>query len=201
MASSAGMGRDEQRLTLAGYLAGEETNRRSELAWGVLREPPAPSWDHQRILGCLFRKLDEHVSRLGLGKVGVSPVDVILDADRHLVLQPDVVFVAAERCGIIRDRIWGPPDLVIEVLSPDSRRYDREQKRGWYQQYGVREEWLVDPASRVIDVCDLIDTPSEIRSHAGAQIVRSRVLPRLRLRVSSVFAHPSNGAQPRSRRA
>jgi Uma2 family endonuclease len=72
-------------------------------------------WDHQLIVGRLFRQLDDHVTRLGLGRVGLSPLDVVLDEARHLVVQPDLVFVAEERVHIIRDRIWGAPDLVVEV--------------------------------------------------------------------------------------
>lgn len=176
-----------QRLTLAEYLAGPETNQLRELTWGAVRQPPAPSWDHQFVVGRLFVRLDTHVTRLGLGKVGVAPVDVILDPTANLVLQPDLVFVAAERCGIIRDRVWGAPDLVVEVASHRSRRYDRDEKRTWYARYGVRELWLVDPHARAINVCDLLEAPDRFVTFTGARILRSRVLPRLRLRPSAVF--------------
>lgn len=176
-----------ERLTVEEYLATPETNRRQELAWGVVRQPPAPTWDHQAAVGRLFARLDAHVARLKLGQVGVSPIDVVLDAEQHLVVQPDLVFVAADRRGIIRDRIWGAPDLVVEVLSPDSRRYDREQKRAWYTRYGVRELWLVDPPASSIGVCDLLLPANDLVEYSGRQILRSRVLPRLRLRVSSVL--------------
>lgn len=178
---------DSEVMTLAEYLATPETSRRRELAWGVLREPPAPTWDHQSVVGRLFAKLDAHVARFTLGKVGVSPVDVILDPERPLVVQPDVFFIAADRCGIIRDQVWGAPDLAIEVLSHDSHRYDREQKRSWYARYGVRELWLVDPDARRIAICDLVEAAREPVEFEGTQVVRSRVLSGLRLRVSSAF--------------
>ena len=178
---------DGQRLTLDEFLAAPEANRRCELAFGIVREPPAPNWDHQYVIGRLFARLDAHVTRFKLGKVGLSPLDVVLDPAQSLLVQPDLFFIAAERCAIIRDRIWGPPDLVVEVLSPDSRRYDRDQKRAWYEQYGVREQWLVDSRGGFIDVCDLIDAPADLIRYAGTQLLRSRVLPRLRLRVSSVL--------------
>ena len=60
----------------------------------------------------------------GLGRVLVSPVDVVLDEKKALIVQPDIVFISRERIGIVRDRIWGAPDLVIEVLSPGTRRRD-----------------------------------------------------------------------------
>ena len=180
-------GPNGRRLTLEEYLAGAEDNRLCELTWGIVREPPAPSWDHQSVVGRLLIRLDKHVTRLGLGKVGVAPLDVILDPAANLVLQPDLIFVAAERCGIIRERVWGPPDLVVEVASHSSRRYDRDEKRTWYARYGVRELWLVDPPARAINVCDLFEAPDRFASFAETQILRSRVLPRLRLCPSSVF--------------
>lgn len=178
---------DAERVTTAEYLSGAETNQRRELTWGVVREPAAPTWGHQFLLGRIFTRLDAHASRLGLGKVGVSPLDVILDPVRHLVVQPDVVFVSAARSGIVKDRIWGAPDLVIEILSTDSSRYDREQKREWYARYGVRELWLVDPRERSIAVCAFSDAQDDVVVYSGSQLLRSRVLPRLRLRVSRVF--------------
>lgn len=175
-----------ERLTLAEYLATPETNRRRELAWGVVREPAAPNWDHQAAIGRLFTRLDAHVARLKLGAVGVSPIDVVLDAGKPLVVQPDLVFITAARRGIIRNRIWGAPDLVVEVLSPDSRYYDSQRKRGWYAQYGVRELWLVDPPGRSITVC-AFGEDSDIVEYKGTEVLRSRVLPRLQMRVSSVL--------------
>lgn len=178
---------DAGRLTTAEYLSTAETNRRRELAWGIVREPPAPTWDHQVLVGRIFTKLNAHATRFRLGKVGVSPLDVVLDPDRHLVLQPDVVFISAARSGIIKAQIRGAPDLVVEVLSADSRRYDRDQKREWYGEYGVRELWLVEPWRRYIAVCDLIDARGDLNLYSGRQLLRSGVLPRLRLRVSGVF--------------
>jgi Uma2 family endonuclease len=111
---------------------------------------------------------------------------VILDRTRALVVQPDVVFVSADRRGICTDRIWGAPDLVVEVLSTFRRRHDRVTKVRWYRQYGVRECWIVDPVSRSFEVLDL--TSSAERTFEGSQIVRSRVFSRLHLRAASPFA-------------
>jgi Uma2 family endonuclease len=175
------------KVSLVEYLEMPETNRPYELAYGVLREPPAPNWDHQIAVGRLFERLDAHVTRFGLGKIGLSPLDVILDAEKHLVLQPDLVFVSAERVGIIREQIWGAPDLVVEVVSPSSRQYDREQKRAWYAQYGVRELWLVDPRETTVAIDDLTTPAGSLVTYTQTQILRSRVLPRLRLLTARAF--------------
>jgi Uma2 family endonuclease len=177
-----------RRMTLAKYLAGPETMRPQELAYGILREPPAPNLEHQVVVGRLHVAWHLHVRRNRLGRVFVSPADVVLDRDRHLVVQPDVSFVVADRLDICTDRIWGAPDLVAEVLSFGNARRDRTVKVGWYRKYGVRECWLVDTIARLVDVIDLTNNGSESRRFEDRQMVRSTVLPRLRLRAGALFA-------------
>jgi Uma2 family endonuclease len=177
-----------RRITVPEYLTGEETNRPQELAYGVLREPATPTFEHQLIVGALFRRLDQHVRRFRLGRVVLSPMDVILDFERALVVQPDLLFVSTEHEAICRDRIWGAPDLTIEVLSQGNQRHDRIVKAEWYRQYGVREYWLVDLIARQVEVRELMTEEPGARVFEGRQLVRSRVLPRLRLKVADVFA-------------
>jgi Uma2 family endonuclease len=176
------------RMTVDAYLAGEETTRPRELAYGVVREPPAPSFDHQLVVGRLYARLERHVREMSAGRVIPSPVDVILDNRRALIVQPDIVFVATERLGMCTDRIWGAPDLVIEVLSTATRRHDQTAKLTWYRDHGVHECWIVDPVARAIRVIDLWSS-GEGRVFEDTQIVRSHVLPRLRLRAAAAFAH------------
>src|SRR6185295_7657912 len=112
----------------------EETNRVRELAMGWVREPPAPFFSHQALVLKVARLISDHVEPRQLGRVAVAPVDVILDRDRNLIVQPDVVFISTARLSIIRDQVWGAPDLVVEVLSRSTARYDRTQKVEWYRQ-------------------------------------------------------------------
>ena len=179
----------ETRMTLREYLAGEETVRPQELAYGILHEPPAPGYGHQVIVGQIYTLLDRHVQRFDAGRVVIAPVDVVLDRSRALVVQPDVVFVSRERLGICDRRIWGAPDLVVEVLSSARRRHDRTVKVEWFRQYGVRECWLADPVTREVEVLGLTAAECASRIFEYGHIVRSAVLPRLRLRVESVFEY------------
>ncbi|HEY5616994.1 MAG TPA: Uma2 family endonuclease [Vicinamibacterales bacterium] len=174
-------------MTLEAYLTGEETMRPQELAYGVLREPPAPGFHHQIVVGRIHSRLERHVDRFKAGRVVLSPIDVILDRERALVVQPDIVFISTARLGICTDRIWGAPDLAIEVLSKSNRRHDCTVKVKWYRQYGVRECWLVDPRSCRIEVVDLTGPKDASHAFAGRQIVRSAVLPSLRLRPAAVL--------------
>lgn len=75
-------------------------------------------------------------------------MDVILDCERDLVVQPDLSFVSAERDEIVGDKILGPPDLVVEVLSPNPRIGTLDEPVGWFARYGVRECWLIDIVRR-----------------------------------------------------
>ena len=187
MASSSSMAGPAGKLSVVEYLDLEETLQPMELVYGtVVREPAMPSWTHQQVSLRLSALLQAHVEELGLG--GVSPpVDVVLDVEAALVVQPDLVFVSNERRGIVRERVWGSPDLVVEILSPRTARHDRTVKLAWYRRYGVRECWLVDLRARTVEVVDLTSaTPS--RLFHGDEPVRSYVLPRWAVSPDRIFA-------------
>ncbi|MDI6893276.1 MAG: Uma2 family endonuclease [Bacillota bacterium] len=127
---------------------------RYELVEGDLRMTPSPSTIHQKISGRLERILREWVEGRQLGEVYDAPTDVVLS--EHNVVQPDIFYISRERLGIIKEaNIQGAPDLVVEILSPNSLEWDRVTKRHLYAKYGVREFWLVDPDGRTIEVAVL----------------------------------------------
>ncbi len=174
-------------LSLDSYFELPESNRPMELLFGVVHEPPAPFYPHQAVVTRLTALLDRHVRRFQLGRVCVSPTDVVFDRAAGLVLQPDLIFVSSERLEIVKDRIWGPPDLAIEVLSQGTARRDCTVKIGWYREYGVREAWLVDPEAGTVEVRDLTSDRDVSPIYEGTSQIRSLVLTRLRLRVNAVF--------------
>jgi Uma2 family endonuclease len=177
---------DRHRLTVNDYLAGSESLRPTELVFGVLREPPAPFYSHQAIVTRLTAKLYEHVDAHQLGMVCVSPIDVVLDRERALVVQPDIIFISHDRLPIVDRCVWGAPDLVVEVLSTATARRDRTTKVGWYDAYGVRECWLLDPQSDAIEVMQF--GPSRrCRRFAREDRVESSVLPQWDALAGSVF--------------
>jgi Uma2 family endonuclease len=131
--------------------------------------------------------LDLHVRGLDLGRVYVSPIDVVLDPGQALILQPDVIFVAHERSAIVRQQVWGAPDLVVEVESIGTRRRDRTSKLRWYRQYGAREYWLIDPRERAVTVIELDGARLRRRRIRGLRRVVSAVLPGFRETAASFF--------------
>jgi Uma2 family endonuclease len=175
------------RMSVDEYLQTEECVYRTELDHGMLvREAATPSLFHQLTVGRLYRQLWNHARERGAGVVIVSPMDVILDRERAVVVQPDVMFVAASRAGICTDRVWGAPDLAVEVLSPGNSRHDRNRKLERYRSYGVRECWLVDLSRWAVEVNDLqvVGCP---RLFADDDLLRSIVLPHLALPVAHLF--------------
>ena len=166
----------------------DESNRPRELAFGVLREPPASFFSHQTIVLRVARLWTDHVEARQLGRVAVAPVDVVLDRERALIVQPDVLFVAAGRLSLVRDQVWGAPDLVAEVLSAATQSHDRTEKLGWYRQYGVRECWLVDPHAETVIIHDFTAAAPDLRRARGIEQIRSSVLPELRPSAFALFS-------------
>ncbi len=166
----------------------EETNRIRGLALGMVREPPAPFFSHQALVLKVARLVCDHVEPRGLGRVAVAPLDVVLDRERALIVQPDVLFVSTARLSIIRDQVWGAPDLVAEILSNSTENRDRVEKLGWYRQYGVRECWLVDLSRELVTVVDFTGPFPVERVAKGVDSIRSSVLPALETSAFGVFS-------------
>ncbi|MEW5981089.1 MAG: Uma2 family endonuclease [Acidobacteriota bacterium] len=165
-------------MTTTEYLRTPEMLTPHELIYGELRVAEAPTVRHQRLVGDLFKALDAHVQASGLGEVILAPVDVILDSRRHLIVQPDLVFVSARRASIVHDCIWGAPDLVIEVLSPRPRIGDLGERLSWFAEHGVTEAWLVHQIDRSVQVLCLERAGNvKRRTFARADPLVSVVLP------------------------
>jgi Uma2 family endonuclease len=130
-------------MTVDEYFRTPETVKPMELAYGKLRVADSPSPIHQSAVADLFRALDEHVRRRQLGKVWIAPLDVVLNARQALIVQPDLFFISNDRAAMVTDRIYGAPDLVIEVLSPNPRIGQTEERVRWFADNGVRECWLL----------------------------------------------------------
>ncbi len=162
-------------------------DRRYEVIDGEPFVTPAPTPKHQEIVLALARLLADLVQTHGLGKVYVSPCDVVLS--KFDVLQPDVFFIGRDRLATIGEKyIDGAPDLVIEVLSPTTASRDREAKAKRYATFGVREMWLVDPAARTIEVLINKGEGFERRLLAvGSDVIRSIVLKDLELAAERIF--------------
>ena len=176
-------------MTLQEYFRTPETVVPQELIFGALRVADAPFISHQRVVLELAVALRAHARMHDGGEVVISPADVILDADRALVLQPDVLFISPDRAGIVQERIYGAPDLVVEVLSPHPRIGQLEERIRWFAEYGVREIWLYHQFIQRLDVlsCEAGRVVATARFGREAPI-RSKVLPHFSESMTSVLA-------------
>lgn len=138
-----------EAMTADEYFRMPETNIPHNLIDGVLYMSPSPFWRHQEIVLAIVQAVSGFADEVH-GPCILSPMDCRLPDGS--VLQPDVGFIAPENLGIIHDHIAGAPDLVIEVLSRGTRRFDRTKKLAVYARNGVREAWLVDPDSETVIV-------------------------------------------------
>ena len=172
--------------TEADYFALPDTNRLVELSKGELIMPPPPTHAHQLIVGRLYRALHAHVVERGLGVVQFAPLPVRLWPGK--IREPDILFVSHEHADRIGEQFYGPPDLVIEVLSAGTWRTDRLEKMVEYAQAGVVEYWIVDPEAKTIEVFVLREGAYTLLDRWGTgEIVRSALLEGLEIAVNELF--------------
>jgi Uma2 family endonuclease len=123
---------------------------RHEVIRGELFVTPAPGTHHQRAVLELAHRLHDYLQTHGLGEVLPAPFEVQFAEDS--AVQPDVlVILESQRQRLSGERFYGPPALVIEVVSYSSKRTDRLQKRELYLAEGVAEYWVVDPEARHVE--------------------------------------------------
>lgn len=147
---------EKKLFTFADYLAWNE-DEHIELIDGEAVMMAPPSTSHQLISGELFRQLANFLEGKKCRAIP-APFAVRLfegandtPADVRTVVEPDI--------SVIRDTskldnygCKGAPDMVIEILSPSTRRHDRLVKLNLYQRAGVREYWIVSPGEQTVEV-------------------------------------------------
>jgi Uma2 family endonuclease len=161
---------------------------RYEIIDGELIVNPAPTGGHQRIFLRLGRLLDDYAREFQAGDVFLAPFDV--QFSRFDAVQPDIVFISAAHPRVSNEdnSIDFTPELVVEIISPSSRRNDRIRKMALYARSGVPEYWIVDPERRLFSIHALAgDHYLEVEPDAEGGL-SSRVLPGLRIDPAAVFA-------------
>ena len=141
----------QDEFTVEDYLKLPEEER-MEIIDGVIYDMAAPTDIHQVIRDEVFARFREHVrKKKGKCITITSPIDVQLDCDNRTMVQPDVIIVC-DRNKFKKGRIFGAPDLVVEVLSDSTRKKDIVIKTSKYCNAGVREYWIVDPKKKRVHV-------------------------------------------------
>ena len=123
-------------------LTPESNSEMYELYDGEIFALASPGTIHQRISGRIFRELSNYIyQQKGNCEVFAAPFDVKLDD--YTVVIPDILIVC-DPSKLDDKRCYGAPDFVIEITS-GNRSNDFTKKLSLYQEYGVREYWIVDP--------------------------------------------------------
>jgi Uma2 family endonuclease len=174
------------RYTYKDYLLIDD-DKRYEVIRGGLIMVPAPFTTHQKTSINLVSIINKYVKEKGRGKFFYAPTDVVLSED--VVVQPDILFISKERLEIIEEpAIMGSPDLIVEIVSPSSASYDTVEKRDIYEEYGVKEYWLVFPQEKAIEVLTLEEgIYREFCKGRKTGIVKSKIIVGLEVDLKEVF--------------
>ncbi|OGO43254.1 MAG: hypothetical protein A2Z04_08775 [Chloroflexi bacterium RBG_16_57_9] len=178
--------------TFEDWLKLPEDGWQYEVIKGVLHMTPAPKPPHQRASGKLYTRMSNFAERHNLGEVFFAPIDVYLPGQETPV-QPDLVFLAAERQSLISDRgIEGTPDLVVEILSGRTWWRDLKVKQPLYEETGVRELWILDIEKKVIEVYVLREGSYALLGHWGpGERAQSEALVGFEVAVDEVMHAPT----------
>ncbi len=118
---------------------------RAELIDGVMYDMGEFLLKHQVMAGEIYCQFLHFIRRSRIDGIPfLFPVDVCPDCDERTTVRPDVT-VVCDRAKIRENGIYGAPDFIAEILSPDSRQRDCIQKLDKYRSSGVKEYWIVDP--------------------------------------------------------
>ena len=138
------------RLGYREYCSFPADGLRHEIIGGSHFMTPAPSIRHFFFYYSVKYEIYTQVELAGLGVVLSAPVDVQLSD--HDIVQPDLVVVLAEHSErITSTKLNGPPDLIVEILSPSTASTDLTLKKQLYERVGVPEYWIADPDAKRID--------------------------------------------------
>lgn len=190
MSGVAGSEQTRVKLTYDDYVRFPDDGQRHELIDGEHYVTPSPNLRHQEILGRLHLLVGAWLERDPRGRVFFAPLDVIFS--RHDVVEPDLLYASHERARQIMTGQWvnGAPELVVEIGSESTGRRDETIKRRLYEQFGVAEYWIVNPAAESILVYrrtgDAFGPPLLLLRSAGG-VLSSDLFPGLELPLARVF--------------
>ncbi len=174
-------------ITAEQFLEMNLSDVRAELVEGEVIEMSPPGAYHGVVCIKMSSKLESFVSTHSAGVV-LSEIGFVLRRNPDLVRAPDIAFISQERVGAqgLTEKFWpGPPDLAVEVLSPDDRLSEVLRKVGEYLEAGGRLVWVVNSKNRTISAYRGLD---QVRVYtADEELSGEDVLPGFRLKVAEIF--------------
>ncbi len=163
--------------------------QKADLIDGVIYMASPENTDANELFVWLLGLMDLFVEALDLGRMYGSRVAFRLD-DKHGP-EPDIAFVRKARLHLVkRGHVKGPPDLAVEIVSPDSVERDYEKKRAQYEEAGVPEYWIIDEMEETVILLRLGPSGKfrEVRPRKGE--LHSRALPGFWIRPEWLWQNP-----------
>jgi Uma2 family endonuclease len=180
------------KFTYEDLLNFPDDGKRHEIIDGEHYVTPSPNTKHQSVVGKLHVSIATYLERHAIGAIFVAPFDVVF-SDLNVV-EPDLLYISRERRDVLTDQhVRGAPDLVVEVLSPGTRKTDEITKRKLYEGFAVSEYWIVDPELDTVKVYRRTGTAlaraAELTAEAGDSLM-SPLLPDWSVALTKIFAPP-----------
>lgn len=168
----------------------KSTDQYLEYIDGTIYMAPSPSIKHQEISSFLHGELYNALKNTDC-KLLAAPTDVVFDHDnenKKKIVIPDL-FVACNLEGFTENEYMGPPDFIIEILSPANKAYDMITKLNLYMNSGVKEYWIVDPMEERI-LAYFVDENHDIQFKLfdSKDIVKSKVFEVFEINVQELFS-------------
>ncbi|NOS93921.1 MAG: Uma2 family endonuclease [Cyclobacteriaceae bacterium] len=181
------LNKHDSLITVAGSLdefyALEET--KADFVNGFIHIQMGASVIHERIFSKIFLQLGLFVNQKLLGEIFGSRLSVGLSSSYHP--EPDIFFVANKNSGkYANDRFNGTPDLVIEIISPSTRKLDLEEKRPLYQNNLVPEIYFIDFDNKVV-IIDLFEDDKYVSFTLRTGKFASKVLAGLEWEIEKMY--------------
>lgn len=138
-------------ITLEQYESLPE-HKRVEVFDGIAYDMASPSQIHQSVSMQLCTVINNYIlHKKGPCRIFSAPFDVKLSDQPLIIVQPDIMVICNEN-NLDEKRCNGAPDFIIEIVSPENPADDYIRKLYYYEKYGVREYWIVDPGRKTITV-------------------------------------------------
>ena len=172
------------KLGYAEYVCFPDDGKRHEIIEGAHYMNPAPSTYHQTVSRRIQFLLYAQIELKQIGQVYDAPVDLHLN--EFNIIQPDIVLVLESQRQIITpSKIKGVPALVVEIISPSTRKNDLVLKRQVYEAAGVPEYWIVDPLEHELHQLILENGAYVVREHDG--VVSPSVVENVHVKLDEVW--------------
>lgn len=175
----------KRKLTLNEFLSLPEGETACELIDGEAIPKVSPQRFHSRACLALIRILENWA--LSRGELGVEWAVVLSREGKHWVPVPDLLYISNERLSSMGDEDGPcpvPPELALEIISPDQSFGGMAEKATDYLSAGISRVWIVDPRAKTITVFMPEQLPITYREN---RVLRDELFPELELTAQDLF--------------